>query len=382
MKPAWKAQILSDVTVSPPVDLACAFPVACRLHNGQVLCAYRQGTEKHSRDAVFLLQQSIDGGRTWQAPVCIYDGMRGDNPESVHAGAICQTNDGIVLAFFTAVAARQTEDYIFSEAGRQLEHRFYVARSEDGGLTWQAPVRHHIAGAPALTYLNSRPLALPDGGVLVPLEITTEVQFQASGVARYESDGGFGPLALCANDPRLSHGDPKLTRLPEGRILMLLWTFVNATEQTIAAHACLSEDEGATWSAPCATAITSQILVPLSLEQNRLIAAGNGRVAPEGIRLWHSRDGGATWAADQPLQMWDAHQEKMLGLALDSPTPQVQAGYGARIWAELPRFTFGTPDLVALGEGVILLTYYVVIAGRVQVRACRFRLEFSTTHKP
>ncbi|MEI8309211.1 MAG: sialidase family protein [Verrucomicrobiota bacterium] len=374
-------RILDDVSVSPLTQAACAFPVACRLQDGGLLCAYRRGTAKHSRDAVFLVQRSMDDGRTWGDPVCVFDGMRGEAPESVHAGAVGEAPGGPVLALFTAVEATRPEAYIFSEAGRELAHKFYVARSEDGGRTWLPPESHHIPGAPPLAYINSRPLPLDNGDLLVPLEITTAENLQASGVARYESSTGvFRPLVICAKDAGLSYGDPKLARLSDGRILMLLWTFVNASEQTISAHACISADEGRTWSAPRPTGVVSQIMTPHSLGDRRLIAAGNIRIPPEGIRLSCSENSGDTWETEYPVQMWDAREEKMLGVTLGSPG--LPSADGKKIWSELPGFSFGTPDLIAGSGETLLLTYYTVIKGRVGVRACRFEVDFPTDEEP
>ena len=71
--------ILDDVAVSPAEQLgqrwAFAFPTACRLRDGTILSACRRGREKHSRDGVFIVQRSDDGGRSWDAPVTIHDGM-------------------------------------------------------------------------------------------------------------------------------------------------------------------------------------------------------------------------------------------------------------------------------------------------------------------
>src|SRR5438132_5875955 len=138
-----KIKILNDVAVSPNLGAgerrSCSSPMTCRLQNGDILCVYRRGREKHSRDGVFIVQRSMDAGRTWSEPITIHDGMRHPVAESVHAGAVCQAQDGTVLAMFTAVEARDPEAYIFSETGRQLEQRFYVARSSDDGRTWTPP---------------------------------------------------------------------------------------------------------------------------------------------------------------------------------------------------------------------------------------------------
>jgi len=377
---AMRATIFQDGPVSPRESggepRACAFPATCCLANGDIVCVYRRGKEKHSRDGVFVAQRSGDAGRTWSEPVMIFDGLSRPVPESVHGGAVVPAADGALLAMFTAVPVREADSYIFSETGRQLEQIFYVAVSPDSGRTWGEAVPHRPPGTPPLRYINSRPLALPDGDLLVPVEITTPARRQAVMMTRYAPAAGtFAPAQMLADDEsgRLSFGDPKLTRLADGRILMWLWAFLNEGEETIQAHECVSADDGRTWSPPRATTILCQCAALLGLPDGSVLAVANVRQPPEGIRLWRSPDGGRTWNGAAGLQMWDARKFRMLG----EPLAGVAAGKSAddgRLWEALPGFTFGTPDLVASDPGSFLLTYYAVTEGFAQVRACRFGL--------
>ena len=45
------------------------------------------------------------------------------------------------------------------------------------------------------------------------------------------------------------------------------------------------------------------------------------------------------------------------------------------VWEALAGFTFGTPDLVLLADGSVLLVYYARIEGVTSVRACSFVLK-------
>lgn len=376
-----KVRILSDVAVSPTQVAgerrSSSSPMTCRLQNGDILCVYRRGTNKHSRDGVFIAQRSADAGRTWSEPIAVYDGMRLPIAESVHAGAACQDHDGTVLALFTAVEAKDPEAYIFSETGRQLEQKFYVARSTDHGRTWTSPRLQILPNTPSLRYINSCPLALPDGGLLVPIEVTTAAKQQAVMTSHYStSTQTFEPFVSCAEDVtgQLSFGDPTLTRLPDGRVLMWLWAFVNATEVTVQTHSSVSGDGGRTWTRPSPTEICCQRSTLLSLGDSRVIVAGNVRVPPEGIRLWLSPDLGKTWDDEAPIQMWDARSHKVMGDALTAKPFAARDESDGKLWESLPGFTFGAPSLVLVNEHEILLTYYVVADGFEEVRACRFEL--------
>ncbi len=375
-------RIASDLAVSPEAFVrsgwACAFPVSCRLASGRILCAYRRGREKHSRDGILMVQGSPDDGRTWSEPATIYDGVAAAEPESVHAGAIGQASDGVVVALFTAVPVAEAQSYIFSPAGRRLAHRFYVSHSQDEGASWTPPEYPALPGTPPLTYINSRPLALPDGSLLVAVEVTTETSQQAVMIGRYlTGQRRFTPFHYVANDTggRLSFGDPKLLALPDGRILLWLWTFAQATEETLPAHLCESADGGETWSAPRPTPLACQNSAILRAADGRLLVAGNVRVPPAGIRLWAltAADGG--WTAGPATRMWDERAGRVLGVPLSADDPTAGDPSQGRLWDSLPRFTFGAPDLVSAGDSTSLLTYYAESAGFAQVRACRFLSE-------
>jgi len=74
--------------------------------------------------------------------------------------------------------------------------------------------------------------------------------------------------------------------------------------------------------------------------------------------------------------MWDPVANRMVGEPV-VPAKDAAADAGG-IWEALDRFTFGTPDLVLLGDGSLLMTYYATLDGITHVRACRFRVEWGS----
>ena len=94
--------------------------------------------------------------------------------------------------------------------------------------------------------------------------------------------------------------------------------------------------------------------------------------SPEGIRLFLSEDGGRTWDKKYSLQMWDVRNNRMLGKPIANNVTDFR---NRGVWEALEQFTFGTPDLVELDDGSILLTYYATVDNVIHVRACRFRLD-------
>lgn len=381
-----EVKILHDGAVSPNLanhsrGIACVFPLPCQLGSGDLLCVYRQGKEKHSHDGILMVQKSSDNGLTWSEQIIVYDGIGKENPESVHTGAVCQVNDGTILAVFTTVEAIKPDVYVFSEEGKRLRQQLYISRSKDGGTTWSSPEQYSLTGAPHNTYIGGRPFLLPTRDLFIPFEGIDEFGHEIL-LAAISSDGGLtlSPLITCAFDRKniLGHGDSKYTVLPNGHIIMLTWTWVYATEQTQAVHRCVSTDNGRTWSTPVSTNVISQIMAPLALDSSRLIAASNVRDLPApGIYLWFSTDAGKTWALDAPVQMWDSTEEKMKGIPLNGKHVSLE-NTSEGIWDSLPTFTFGMPDLLRLEENLFLLIYYATINNILHVRACQFKTNYYT----
>lgn len=367
--------VWSDVPVSPNLEahdaaLTCAYPFSFALPGGGVACVYRAGREKHSLDGRLLAQTSPDGGRTWREASVVFDGRLRQPAESVHAGVVCATRAGELLAWFTTVETPGEEVYVFSEGGRALPQHLYACRSTDGGRSWDLAAEHVVANAPRNVYVGSRPLILEDGRILLPLEVTGPGRNQLVLCAVADPDGKrIGPARVALEDATAatSYGDPRVTGLPDGRIHLLSWTFETAAEKTLPVHAATSADQGRTWSAPRSIMVDSQIMSPLWVEGTTMLAVSTVRAGIQGIRLWRSDDLGATWGSHDPVLLWSAEEERVTARSLG-------AGHGASgnepIWSALPSYTFGTPDLLRVGDG-ILHTYYATIGGIAHVRACR-----------
>ena len=369
--------IRHDVAISPNLATGdasdvSAFPSACHVQDG-IVCVYRRGSAKHSRDGVLLSQSSTDGGKSWSTPTTIFDRMQDAEPESVHAAVVCECG-GIALAFFKTVEAKERDAYIFSEEGRRLRQRAYQCRSPDAGHTWSVPMEIKLQGGPRDTFLGSRPLALPSGRLFIPVEATAE-HGQQMMMGCFSDDGGrtlspLFPIAYDATGER-GFGDGKVAVLPDGRIVMLAWTYLNHTEETISVHQCVSLDGGCHWSPPEPTNTVCQIMTPLSVGDRGLVAAGNVRTYPEGIRLFRSIDAGSTWIGT-PIQLWDARQSKVTAVPL---AVSASSTGDERLWSALPSFTFGCPELTMLANGDVLMTYYADLQGVTHIRACRIALD-------
>lgn len=371
-----KIEIISDVPVSPNFDrgdssTACAFVQTTRTPDGDIFCLYRSGATKHGPDGALYVQRSADGGITWDKPLIVYDKHRCQPPRTVMCGGIVATGNSL-SASFGVIEMLDSRVYVFSKEAESFPWHIYMSRSEDKGRTWTPPVQIDTGPYKYCIGAATSPFVLNNGDLCVPIEVKTPAGPQAT-AAVFSSNGGrsFSKIRMLVEDPNglLSLCDARFTRLRDGAHLAHLWAFRHQTEETINVHESRSMDDGQTWSPAVPIGIRGQISRPLELPPGLLVAVCNYRQQPEGNQLWWSHDQGRSWC-DQPLQMWDVSQSLMLGRSAEVAQPAKEE----KVWNELPAFSFGTPDLLALAKDTVLLTYYATVENIIHVRACCFRV--------
>jgi len=372
-----QVKVIVDTAIYPNIkggDMpkTFAYPQATVLKDNTVVCVYRGGEEKHTYDGVLYSQWSKDMGHTWSEPLVTCDFRHITPPESVLMPGVCRAADDSLLAVFTNIKP-DTDQYIFSEEGLKQARVLYYARSEDGGLSWAKPRHLDSPTGYQRVAVTGKPLLLPNGEVMIPLDAHPEVGARTT-VAAFSSDNGqtIGPFT----DLELS-GAKKETFCCDARfdivndqVLTLLWTFREDTEETIEVHRSVSHDNGRSWSSPHPVGFVGQVTVPLAIGDEKVIAASNFRHPPQGIRLWFSEDLGVTWERP-PIQMWDSQQSRIVAEPMEA---SANTATDEGVWEALRDFSFGTPDLVRMADGTILMLYYATLNGRTHIRCCHFEV--------
>src|SRR6185295_4244125 len=126
-----------------------AFPDACRLKNGDILCVFYAGYGHVSMEADdfpkggrICMVRSSDEGKTWSKPEVLFDDA--DDNRDPH---VAQLDDGsLVCTFFswrhTGPRYKSYKDFSWKTWLKSAENTgVQMIRSTDGGTTWEKAAR-------------------------------------------------------------------------------------------------------------------------------------------------------------------------------------------------------------------------------------------------
>ena len=262
-------------------------------------CWYTQGSADASPGRVEC-KLSTDGGRTWGAESIIKESYE---PHLYEGGgrrmgspSLLKLDSGQLLLFHDVM---NSED----------DHRNFLSRSYDGGLTWSESVP--IIGRLGYYVINNdRAVRLSSGRILVPAA-DHGMPFGRRGVSfgLYSDDDGRTWTRGSSNvvvDGDAGAQEPGVVELRDGRVLMYVRTSLGQP------YKCYSEDGGDTWSAPGPMSVVS----PTSPQAIRRIPStgdllmvwnnspGQARVP---LTLAVSSDEGETWQRRQNIENEQGH---------------------------------------------------------------------------
>jgi hypothetical protein len=231
--------------------------------------------------------RSTDGGAHWSAPVSITDDsvFGSHNFHALHAAA-----DGTLYAAWLD--------------GRSGRSAVYITSSRDGGRTW-AP-NHRVATGEACPCCRTAIATAPDGTVYLAWRMVFPGSVRDVVVARSEDHGATWSAPVRVHEDRwvfdaCPHAGPSLQVDAGGAVHIAWWT---GKEGSAGVFYARSTDRGASFSPPAALGaarFSRPAHVQLALGPARTVIAAwdDGTVRVPRVVLRVSRDGGATFAPVQ-----------------------------------------------------------------------------------
>ncbi len=244
-------QVVPDPIVISKGEQACwyqAFPDACRLKNGDILVAFYAGynhvslaTDDFPLGGRLCLVRSSDEGRTWSAPVVLFD-----DPDDNRDPHISQLDDGTVVCTFFSLAGKdgkRLETYK-DPKNHELERRIsgvQVVLSRDDGKTWEKTPHAAVPG-----WICSAPVRqLPDGTCVLGLYRSDEkTGLSIAGTVRSTDRARTWeePVAIKAPTGASLNAETDVIRLGDGRLYAAMRSVTNDM------YHAYSADDARSWS--------------------------------------------------------------------------------------------------------------------------------------
>jgi sialidase-1 len=221
-------------------------PDLCLLPDGRLLCAFMQGDQHVPFDySRIVLIESADGGETWSAPRLLAEartgiGSWGAAPDADHepwlSPRLSRLRDGRL------VIVCDKDDHQHAHEGQPSGiHAWW---SQDGGATWDGP---HLTGVPGIE--PDQVVELDDGTLLLGTHLQVAATQKLGEFVARSRDGGrtWEPVVPVAVDGVHNFCEGAIVQLPSGRLVCVMR---ENNHNNYPCYLAFSDDRGRTWSPP------------------------------------------------------------------------------------------------------------------------------------
>ncbi|HOV64624.1 MAG TPA: sialidase family protein [Spirochaetia bacterium] len=248
------------------------FPSICTLSNGSLLCSALVGKTKSGPEGRIRLIRSNDGMRSWQPSA---SPSQADESDPLYGYIMChltETQPGRILAVYLRSERKKADEPLFHPKTDGMQRsQVRISFSPDFGYSWEKP--HPLDFTLPDLIVPGKCIILPSGDLGIPCEVWHEWdrgwrQWPSSRLILSSDSGLSWPSAgIMAQDTERNsiYGDPRLTILPDGRLLALFWRYSLLDGKDFSVHRSISIDSGRNWEPPFAIPLEAQISCPVAL---------------------------------------------------------------------------------------------------------------------
>ncbi len=329
-------------------------PDVIGLHNGDLLCAFREATEHLSNDGRIVMVRSSDGGKTWGERQVLTEYPFTDEREC----ALYQLRDGTVLANEWPNTYYDRDGYYLAvpTTHNPRQMGMYVGRSTDNGYTWTWPAAPFSPAPFDWAISSERIIELPSGQLLMACYCGHESRRQWGSAIFCSDDKGFTwrYLSTVADLPGKRLGEPALIETQSGRLICMM-----RDEDGQTYYQSVSDDGGVTWSPaqPSSVPGMSNPASLVTLPAGTVLCIYGARpreaapYAPRddfgGMYVVASYDEGGTWDMAHARVLRD----------------------------DLMNMDIGYPASIVMPDGRVFVAYYFNMFGRFFIAGSFFRWE-------
>lgn len=329
------------------------FPGICRLTDGKILALHHMGQAFEAADATTFASISEDNGKTWGAPIRLFD----KESEQIPLSDGCkptQLPDGRIIAIGYQFERPDPDLPVGNpETGGLLPDEVFYTISNDGGETWSERIAIPTAWQNS-TEASAPIVALNDGSLATP--ITGFPRWDGSSAGKncgrvlrsYDGGKTWNDDVICTEfaGDKVTCYEQRMCQLEDGSIIVISWNENTETGERMNNHVTISYDNGKTFSKPIDTGIKGQASSVLALDGDKFLTIHAIRRDTDepGVYFCIASIKDGKFIPEKFERVWAPN------------SPILKSKHMAEIFAFMK---FGQPGAVRLPDGKILLAHWV-----------------------
>ncbi|QDT98683.1 sialidase family protein [Gimesia aquarii] len=329
------------------------FPSVVVLPDGALLGMYMLGEAFEATNAQVHLSRSYDQGRTWK-----YQGrLCPDTTDRITSmfGRVAINDDGELIANLIRFDRTDYPDQGLSnpETLGMVPADLLLMRSSNYGETWDNPEKVKPPLANSEFEMCSPITFLKDGRWVWPTSLWRDWEGNLPHgnrmVALVSQDRGvnwqhyFDVMHHERNHQ--TFWESKIVEFPDGRLLAIAWCYDEESKSNLPNQYSLSDDGGATWSAPSSTEICGQTLTPYLLDDGKILNIYR-RLDQPGLWACMSRFKEGRWENLDQQPLWGNNSQ------------EGKTATGENMSENFAVLKFGAPHITRLPDGDLFVTFW------------------------